>query len=111
MSNYVPKKKRIPEEDRVAYKTYGYWKRWEPFLKKYSKSSVKELLSFLYLEKEMSLREVGDAIGQYKPGLINLFKKFGIKTRSKGGNNNPYGIKRKPENRGFGRGGSKNFKT
>jgi len=111
MKEYIPKKKRIPEEDKVAYRTYGYWKVWLPLLEKYGKISVKSLLEFLYLERKMSMREIAEEIGQRKNGLTNLFKKFGIKARPKGGKNNKDGVNRKPENRGFGRGGSRRYKT
>jgi len=110
MKDYIPKKVRIPGEDREVFRSYGYWKNWEPHLKKHEVNSVRDLLLLLYEKRKLSTYRVGELVKISATRISKLLKKFKIKTRPKGGANNPHGARRKPENRGYGRGGSNKYK-
>ena len=60
---------------------------WVKILRKEGYSSVKDMLKYFYVDKNMSTKRIASLLGISTPTITHLLKQEGISVRTRGGKN------------------------
>ncbi len=94
LKDFWPKQKK----PKISSTWTSKVEEWDSIAEKLNYKTITEMLYDLYENKEMSFVSMEKPIGFSRETIKKKLKLLGI-IRNRGGANNPWGVKRKPENR------------